>query len=589
MSGALRQRLALVLTEAETAGHGKKTEVYQRHARELGMPVKTLMTKLQDYRQQPRRRRADAGASGLTYAEAQTLSTVMTESQRGQRAKQLLSLEAAVDTCRANGLIRAERLDPETGEVRPLSYSAIARALRNHGLHPEQLTAPAPVTRLISKHPNHVWQIDASLCVLYYLRPNATANGLHVMTEAEFEKNKPANIARIEPDRVWRYVITDHASGAFYVEYVLGAESAINLVGTFIHAIQPRGDHPLYGVPYILMMDPGSANISGVAKSLFQSLQVQLQVNRPGQPRSKGQVEQANNLIECNFESALRFRSVSGLEHLNTLAHMWAHWFNGDKIHSRHGLTRYAAWLQIREDQLRIAPPEAVCRELARTAPESRVVASDLTVSYRGRRYHVDRVPGVLVGEKLLICRNPYRENGAQAVVVGADRRETYSLLEPVVTNEYGFDLRGAVIGEEYKARTKTSAQYANEDAERIAMGTDDLEDAAKLRKAKTLPFNGRLNPLKEAESYVPPAYLPKRGTALHAPARLEIPPLDHVTAAQRLKAAVTALGMEWGPERYAWLVSRYPDGVPEEAIEHLTAELTTPAAPQTHQLRAVK
>jgi hypothetical protein len=111
-----------------------------------------------------------------------------------------------------------------------------------YGLHPDQLLAPAPVTELASRHPNHVWQIDASLCTLYCLGNGA--KGLQGMEGQVYYKNKPGNLERVSANRVWRYVVTDHASGWLYVEYVLGAESGENLCSVFINAMQERGgDH----------------------------------------------------------------------------------------------------------------------------------------------------------------------------------------------------------------------------------------------------------------------------------------------------------------------------------------------------------
>jgi len=118
---------------------------------------------------------------------------------------------------RANGEIRAEFIDPATGELRPLSDSAISRALKAYALHPEQLLRPSAHTELKSLHPNHVWQIDASLCVLYYLDArNARETGLQVMDADKFYKNKPAALKRVEADRVWSYEVTDHYSGAIF-------------------------------------------------------------------------------------------------------------------------------------------------------------------------------------------------------------------------------------------------------------------------------------------------------------------------------------------------------------------------------------
>ena len=92
-----------------------------------------------------------------------------------------------------------------TGEIRPYSASSVERALRAENLHPEQLRRPKPVVQLQSLYPNHVWQIDPSLCVLYYLKENDDGgNGLNVMEKERFYKNKPSNVKSIEPQRVWR-------------------------------------------------------------------------------------------------------------------------------------------------------------------------------------------------------------------------------------------------------------------------------------------------------------------------------------------------------------------------------------------------
>src|SRR5690606_22785418 len=150
------------------------------------------------------KRRSDAGTSELIREEALTISAALMESAR-RNEKRLYSLGDAVEALRASGMIRAEALDKSTGELRPLSLSAIGRALRSYKLHPDQLLAPAPVTELASLHPNHVWQVDASLCVLYYLKAGASAGatGLQVMEADQFYKNKPKNLARIAAERVW--------------------------------------------------------------------------------------------------------------------------------------------------------------------------------------------------------------------------------------------------------------------------------------------------------------------------------------------------------------------------------------------------
>lgn len=583
--GAETERLVAIAQSARLAPHGEKGRIYDEAARSLGISRATLMSKLQDINGRQRKRRADAGQVELDRAEADLLSAYLTESRRAN-AKRLLSAEDAVEQLRAAGRILAARVDETTGEVFPLSISAITRALRTYGMHPDQLKRPAPVTHLISRHPNHVWQLDPSLCVLYYLRPSKdAASGLQVMAEDVFYKNKPANVAKVESERVWRYVVTDHASGCLYARYVMGAESAVNLVESFIHAIQPRAGEPFHGVPFNLMMDPGSANTSATARNLFKALQVRILTNKPGQPRAKGQVEEGNNLIERKFESGLRFVPVRDLDHLNETVGRWLTWFNGTADHGRHAMTRFAAWQLIAADELRLAPAPDLCRELARSAPQQRKVAPDLTISFQGQQYHVDRVPGVMVGEKLEICTNPYRLGGAQAITWGEDGREIYHLLPAVERDRFGFDQRGAVIGEEHKSRVKTRADENRETVEALAMGTHDAEASSAKRKAKALPFDGQINPFQRSEEYQAPAWMPKRGTEhpLQTP-DLQAPPLTHIAAAKLLRAELEAVGGAWSTQRYAWLVERYPAGVPESAIAGLLAEL---AAPIEHPAQA--
>ena len=71
------------------------------------------------------------------------------------------------------------------------------------------------------------------------------------------------------------------------------------------------------------MLDPGSANTSAMFAHLCNQLGIKLQVNAPGKPRAKGQVEKGNDIVERQFESGLRFTRVSGLDELNQLAGRW--------------------------------------------------------------------------------------------------------------------------------------------------------------------------------------------------------------------------------------------------------------------------
>ncbi|MBS1186703.1 MAG: integrase [Burkholderiaceae bacterium] len=588
---AITERLVAVAHAARRAGHGGKREIYDAACRELCMSYATLQRKLKEVTvTDKRKRRSDAGQTSLPRDEAMVISALLMESTR-KNGKRLYSISDAVQTLRANGLVRAEFLDASTGEVRPLSETTIIRALRGYNLHPEQLLAPEPVTELASLHPNHVWQIDASLCVLYYLKPSADAraNGLRVMDHTEFYKNKPKNLARVAADRVWSYEITDHTSGWIYAEYVMGAESGENLCSVLINAMQDRGGADMmHGSPAKLMLDPGSANTAAMTLNLCKSLGIEMIVHKPGNARVTGQVENARNIIERKFEPGLKFQPVNSLDELNALAKKWRAHFNATAVHSRHGQTRSAVWMQITAEQLVTVPSVDVCRELAVAAPESRKVSPKLSVSFRGREYDVATVPGVMVGEKLMVTRNPWRDDAAQIVLVGEDGREVYHVVKEIEKNEFGFSTEAIVIGEGFRRHADTPAQAAKKEIEQLVTGTSTQAEAEAARKAKSLPFGGRIDPYKHIDETQLPTYLPRRGTAhdLAAP-RVEFPPLSHVEAAKQIKQRIEADGATWSAETFAWLRQRYPDSVPQDQLDSIVAELTGPrSGKQTPLLR---
>lgn len=589
MSPAQNERLVAIAQAARLAAWGEKETLYAAACAELGLSRATLLKRLKAATVTiPRKRRADAGASDLTRDEAITIDAYLLESTR-KNGKRLASFELAVDTLRANGLIRAGRVDRETGEIVPLSIAAIRKAMAHYGLHPDRVNAPEPVTALASKHPNWCWQIDPSLCVLYYLRGGQKAYSLQVMDAKAFYKNKPGNVEKIVNERVWRYVVTDHLSGTFYVEYVTGAESGENLSHIFINATQKREDDPFHGVPFFAMLDPGSANTGAVFRNLARHLQMELLINLPGRPRAKGQVEKTNDLIEREFESGLKFMRVESLEDLNAQAWRWMRWFNGAKAHSRHGMSRYAAWLSIREAELRLAPPVALMRELAHTAPQERTVTPYLRVSFEGREYDVSGVPEVCVKEKVLVCRNPWRLESAQVVRIGEDGHEHFHVIEPVEKDSYGQVIGAAVIGESYKRHADTPAQTAAKEIERRVTGTDSPAEAEAARRAldanQALPFGGQIDPYKHTDPGVLPTYLPKRGTALSVPmtAHAEEKPLNHVEAAGHLRRL---LGDAWGPTLFQRLVVGWPEGVMQAELPDV-AQALRGAEEDTHQKRA--
>jgi transposase InsO family protein len=576
--------MTAALKALKTAKHGESGAICNKACETLNISIHTFHRyKNQLQGSAERKRRSDKGSTELSRDEAVIIGGVMMESLRNN-GKRLYSLTDAVDALRADGKIRAERVDKSTGELVPLSESAIHRALREHRLHPDQLLRPSAHSSVQSLHPNHVWQIDASLCVLYYLKPQKnTANGLQCMAADEFYKNKPKNLQKVMADRVWSYEITDHTSGWIYVEYVMGAESGENLCAVLINAMQERenGD-VLHGVPNILYMDPGSANTSAMTKNLCKQLGIEAIAHKAGNARATGQVENARNIIERSFEAGLKFQPVADLAELNGLAAKWRIYYNAERKHRRHGLTRTACWLKITAAQLVKAPSIEVCRNIAVATPETRVVSGELQVSWGGQKFDVSHVPNVMVSEKLNVTFNSWRSDSVQVHITNFEGNEQIIVCPLIKTNEWGFDVSSPVYNEGYKTPTATVADRNREEVEQVMTGTSSNVDAEKARKKKALPLGGEFNPYAELDKQQP-SFLPRRGQthSLKVPT-VETPPLNLAQAAKSLRGR---MGNKWKPEYFAWLEQRFSNGVPEDQLDSIIEQLTKP---QTQALKVV-
>lgn len=110
------------------------------------------------------------------------------------------------------------------------------------------------------------------MCALLPLNPT----GCHGQADHQFAGDDPqlcftktvCNVAKIEPQRVWRYVVTDHASGRWvYVEYVFMGDQ-----GEPVHHFHQRHAAALPGgsgmVHWVMVMLDLAANTGAVFKNL---------------------------------------------------------------------------------------------------------------------------------------------------------------------------------------------------------------------------------------------------------------------------------------------------------------------------------
>ena len=558
----------------EKAPHGAKRALIDEAARLMRVSAQTVYRALEKLGwKSGRKPRKDKGETCVDESLAR-LAAGMVQTARRANGKKTLPLTVARDILAANG---RGVVNPETGEVIMPSASTLSKVMYRMGCHPEQLKNGSPAQELRSLHPNHVWQVDASMCILFFLPKGE----VQVIDEKKYYKNKPANLEKIAHARVIRWVITDHTSGTLFLRYTLGAEDAAGVVEVMIEAMCRReaADDIMHGVPLILMSDKGSGIDSALAKSLFNPLKIELIPHATGNPRAKGQVEQGQNLVETQFEGRLRMYTVNSLAELNAAADAWRIAFNAHARHSRHGKTRNEMWLLITEDQLRIpASPDAL-RDIVGTKPETVKVPQNLVLrrslkGFGSKDYDLRYLPGIMPKMEISVQVNPYRAPCVDVTITDADGSQGIYTLEPLDRDRAGFRVDAPVIGEEMRAIPDTATDRAVKDVQKEAYAAASLKEAEKAR-GKNQRAYAELDPMADIKALRTRVYIPKRGRDLGLdPSLRELPPLSLVDAALTLRAELMKCGVEWTPDHMAYLKNRFPEAIPAEAMKVLTGEM---------------
>ncbi|HRQ63910.1 MAG TPA: hypothetical protein PKZ76_03450 [Xanthomonadaceae bacterium] len=542
------------------AGHGQRGRMVEEGARALGISTATLYQRLRRAGwHSGRKLRTDRGDSRVTEEEVRQVAALL--GNRRLNGKRLMVVGDALEIALANGLLKTR-----------VSAQTLLRLMRLYNCHPAQIDQPTPHQPLQSRHPNHCWQLDPSLCVLFYL---PRQHGLAVMDERSFNARKPVALSRTLKERVLRYVISDHCSGSVFVRYVQApGESQAGLFDVLMEAMTQREGHVMHGVPWQLVWDMASANQAHGVQNLLRALGVRCWPHIAGNPRAKGQVECANNLVERLFESRLAFMEVRDLDELNAAADAWCRDFNSYRIHRRHGHTRWALWQTIRADQLRLCPPRELCEVLMHTKPEPRTVAGNLTVSFRPRGheradYSVAHIPEVRVGDSLQVIVNPYRAPAIYVVLRDENNTERFVECAPIERTAAGFFATAPIIGERYARPADTVVDESRKDIAERLWGSRDRDAADKARKAGRPAMAGAVDPMADiaARAADLPAHMQRPGTALDLPnpVQIEDRPLDHIEVLYELRAR---LGRTVDPREAAAVRTWYPDGVPADELD---------------------
>lgn len=567
------------------AEHGQKSAIVAAACADLGnispQGFYRLVNESAVARQ--RKRRSDAGELSISREEALLVSSYMMSSFR-RTGRGICSLKDAIKELRENHTLRLEKINEATGEITQLSESTVARALRAYDLHPEQLNRPMPHTRLRSPRPNWCWQMDASVCVIYYLPAGGAM--MREMTEAEFYAGKPQNWQKIEGKMVIRYVMADHRTDMRRLWYVQGAESGNNACEFLIRAMQkpedPRG--MLWGMPKFLMVDPGSAQTGRKFKRLCRRLGIELIINKAGNARAKGTVEQSHNRIELEFEHGLKLlaNQIRGVDDLNALALVWQRHKNATEPHSRYNLPRWSAWLAIEPQHLVAPPGYAVCCDLAIKDPVPRQINGDMMISWDGEFYSAAGIPGAKPKESISVCLNPWRSQDGKPEVVAvfedADGYEIHYPLTYMARDELGQFIDAPTIGIDYQRPADTVLDQNRKEVTKLIANETSIEAAEKKMKQKGfVPLaQFAIDPLKAEREAELPAFI-DRGATQHTLAveRVELPmPLTDVLMALRAE-----LGQPLRPDQNAFLRARFAGGATRSQVDALVQQFSDNAA----------
>lgn len=576
--------IASAAREAAAAPHGERGGIIERAATLLNLSVKRTHSLVAAAARKlglapERKRRSDAGDSAIADTELELIAGVLNRSQRN--GKDMMTIEAAIDMLYSSGQIAAR-----------LSVSQVCRLLKERGMDRRTLATPAPHVRMRVEHINAVWQIDASVCVLYRTPKGETL----ILEEGVHYKNKPENIQRVMDSLLTRFVCTEVASHAIAVRYYIGGERVESALDFLMWVMTQRACNdnpmPLHGVPFMLYTDQGSMFKAAAWRNFCGAMSIRHEMHAPGNSQATGSVETAQNIVERGLEARLRFIDPLSItvDRLNLLAEQWMHVRNGNKTHSRHKMTPYAAWSTIRPEHLRLAPSLDIMRALPVSLAAPRTVSGNLTVSYAikgqgSREYNLRYVPGISPRDKVLVAINPL---AAPAARVGVTDRDTGEILwhdvQPLETGWMGYDADAPVLGkDDYKALPATPADElrARIKAQAFAQGDKPVTagEVEAAEKAKATPYLGQFDPLADlaAKAAALPAFFQRPGTA-HATTAVNVEParLSVADACKRLK---TALGEAYQPSTYAWLSRQHGEaGVPEDVVSGMIAAHRTPA-----------
>ncbi|MBS9780901.1 MAG: transposase family protein [Gammaproteobacteria bacterium] len=578
---SLKQRL-------ENANHGEKKAIVISAAEFLGVSEMTIHRNLNKVGYDcGRKSRSDKGNTTISVDELKIIAALVRSSER-KNDKSLMPIKVAIEVAYENGKIK---------EL--YNEGTVSRLLRENNLSPKQMKQAKPHISLKTEHPNQLWQLDPSICVLYYLKDGKS---MAVMDKDKFYQNKMENLYKIANERVFRYAVTDHCSGAFYCKYYMARGENQEVLFDFLMTAMGEKDkqkNPFEGVPQMLYWDKGSANQSNMIKNLLNQLGVNHSAHTAGNSRAKGQVEKTNDIIERHFEGRLYLMKVESIEQLNLQCEYWQRDFQSNPryAHTRHKMPRFTAWRKITNEQLVTRPPIDVCKMLLSDKACQREVKGNYQIPFEGRRYSLSEVDNIAIGKKVSVSVNPYAYPNIRVKYENRFGEMITYDIAPLEVDEFGFTSDSVTAdvmnGGHHHQAPLTVIDRNRQDIDEIAYGTRDEQEIDRLRNNKSaVAFNGEIDPfsyLKDRNDNNDTIRIPKRGKPLDVgePALQKVekpsrPSLETVVRDEPILPVINfikwyAKNHDISPAINTKIREQYADGLRESDYESIAEKLLNP------------
>ena len=179
---SIRDYLNNIAKKLDSVGHGQRGPILDEAQAFLGFSRQTIyrQLKLVCGWSSERKARADKGKMTVSSESLLALAAMNRESIR-DNGKQTMF------TTTARGILE------QNGHEINVSNATLNRLMRQRKLNVNAQKVANPVQSLRALHPNHVHEIDPSLCLIYYMK-----NKQHIMRDRDFYKNKLENYAKVK-------------------------------------------------------------------------------------------------------------------------------------------------------------------------------------------------------------------------------------------------------------------------------------------------------------------------------------------------------------------------------------------------------